>query len=395
MMRCNLKRWLGVASVMGLGLVVACSVTVNTGNGDGTTPAFEIAGSTFSFSLGEEGSFDIIADGPAVQKTFTVNLFSETPDDEPTGATLILPAEGVTFVPEGSTGKPAPVDQDSIEPFCEMEVYIADSSVADPCQDGGFVGAYEVYFFQGEITPIDDNNRVLGSLLDIVRSGLFNMCIKVKGKESGRLFVEGFQITYDSLSADDNANDNANTNDNTPDNTNDNVDDNANDNIDDIDDNVNDNTDDEDPVDTLDPDGDGLYEAHACDSRESVVITADDPLYNDGTEYCGAKIHFTNVGSHNIVVLWHAQQLDAETGEVVWDGWYSVALDEGGESSSTDRTWIYNDFGVMTMNTDEVMVYRADEGYQDGCSWLGTAIREDDSGIDLLRVDVASLNPCE
>ena len=409
-MRCNSKRLLGSALIVGICLVAACSVTVNTGDGDGATVDFTIAGLTFSIDLGEEGLFDITADGPDVQKTFTVSLFDETPADDPVGATLILPAERVSFVPEGSTAKATPYAQDAGQELCEMEIYLADSDVEDPCQDGAYVGTYDLAFSDGTIIMDDNDRRIADSLLGTVRTGLFNICFNIRGKSTGRLHVDGFQIRYDEETADDNENDNTsdNTNDNVDDNANDNVadndnviDDNANDNVDDntndnVADNVSDNTDDENPTDELDPDGDGLYEARACESHESVIISADDPEYKDteGSEYCGAKIHFRNIGSHKIVVLWHARQTSPDTGEVVWDGWYSVALDGGDESSSTDRTWVYSDDGELIVNTDEVMVYRSDGDYQSGCGWLGTAIKQGDSGIDLFPVDVASLDPC-
>lgn len=394
--------------VLAIGLLLSCTTTVSTDD-NGINVGFTIAGVTVSIALGAESSFDIVADGPPVQKTVALRLFDETPVDKPTGATLILPAASVTFIPSESEGKVRrKTVEDVPELACLMEVYMAGTGTANPCEDGVYVGTFEILRAADGIVIRENEARIVDPLLDAARAGLFNLCLRVTGRMTGRLLVDELQIRYDETTVDDNTNANTNTNTNTNDNTsddtnaNDNTNDNANDNVaDDANDNVSDNTNDNtDDVDPLDPDGDGKFDAQVCDDHTAVEIIAEDPPRYSGSEgnvACLAKIHFKNVSTDNIVIWWHVHKEVPATGNVTEDGWYSTSLGPGDEVDSVDSAWIYSEQNdtLLHVVTDEVMVSRYDNEYEAGCSWLSTAIREDDSVIDLVRIDVTDLNPCE
>ncbi len=426
-MRRNRSVVLGVACVFVVGWLAACSINVTTDDG-GTTLAFSIAGVTVSISLGSDGSFDIVADGPPVQKTVGVKLFDETPDDQPVGATLILPASGVTFIPEGSTAKrSAKTRQEAPELLCLMDVYMADTSVANPCEDGVYVGTYEIMRFADRTIFINESEqRIADSLMGSVRAGLFNLCMKVTGKRTGRVIIDELQVRFDdaiiggntggntdgNTDNDDGSSSDGNSDDNSGDNpddgdtsggTDDNPDDNANGGDDgnggDIDD-MDGSGDDSNPVNPLDPDGDGNFDAQVCDDHTSVEISAEVPPRFSGSEgnvACLSKIHFKNVGSHGITIWWHVHKEVPSTGNVTEDGWYAIGLDPGTEVDSIESAWLYSEQNdsLLHVVTDQVMVTRYDNEYADGCRWLSNAIREDASSLDLTKIDVTDLNPCE
>lgn len=426
-MRRNRSVVLCVACVFVVGWIAACSVNVTTDDG-GTTVAFSIAGVTVSISLGSDGSFNVVADGPPVQKTVGVKLFDKTPDDQPVGATLILPASSVTFIPEGSTAKrSAKIRQEAPELLCLMDVYMADTSVANPCEDGVYVGTYEIMIFgDASLFVKESEQRISDSLMDSVRAGLFNLCMRVTGKQTGNVIIDEMQIRFDDAviggntdgntdgntnnddgsSSDGNSDDNSGGNSDDGD-TSDGTDDNPDDNMNGGDDgdggdtgDVDGDGDDTDPVNPLDPDGDGNFEAQVCDSHTSIEVSAEAPPRYSGSEgnvACLSKIHFKNTSSRNVVIWWHIHKEVPSTGNVTEDGWYSTGLDPGTEIDSIDSAWIYSEQNdtLLHVVTDQVMVTRYDNEYADGCRWLSNAIREDASAIDLTRIEVADLNPCE
>ena len=420
-MRLGAKHGFGIGCALVAVLVVACSVTVMP---DGTTFGLTIAGTTVAIHLGDEGRFEVTADGPAVQKSFAIQLFDETPTDQPIGANLVLQASSVSFIEDDASDKQVAA-QDGADLLCDVDIYMAPVGTEDPCADGIYVGTYTIMrmqdrtiFVNGEELPI------ASSLLDAVRSGVFTLCLSVKSRRTGIVLIENVHITYDedtgNINVNTNSNDNSsdvtpindntsdnindnvdNTNDNTADNTNDNVDDNSNDNTaDNVNDNVDDNTNDNvDPVNPLDPDGDGVFDAQVCDDNTSLQITATEREYggSEGNVSCKAYIHFKNVGTHNIVIWWHVHKEVPATGTVTEDGWYATGLGPGEETTSIDPAWLYSEQNdtLLHITTDEVMVARDDGEYDDGCRWLSEAIREDDSNVDLSRIEVADMNPCE
>ncbi len=239
--------------------------------------------------------------------------------------------------------------------------------------------------------------RLGASRLNLIRWGMFSLCLEVSSDEGQtRVVINRFGVKYLEQEQPDNgnANDNANANDNQ--NANDNGNENTNEN-------VNDNVDDNDngePVNPLDPDGDGNYDAQTCDAWDWVEVSAEDPPRYSGSPgnvACLARIQFKNIGAGNIVIRWHVKKEVPATGTVTEDGWYSTGLGPGQETDSVDSAWIYsaeNDT-LLHVVTSEVMVTRWDNEYEAGCRWLSDAIHADDSTVELHRIDVTGVNPCE
>ena len=420
-MRSNMKLSYGVLVVMGVGLIAACTVTVTTNDDGGATVGFTIGGATFSITLGGNGIFDVAADGPGVEKSFAVQLFSEAPEDEPLGATLILNAESVEFIPNDTSGKWQPTataagerdegEDGTADLLVLIDVFIGDTGMENPCEDGVWVGTYEVMCFGNNVTYLNDSEmQIQDSLLESVRAGLFNLCLRVTGKQTGRVLIDGLQVRFDETDGDGNTNQNDNDNDNTSDNgndddDNDNADDSANDDT--TNDNVNDNTssddvddeDNEDPIDSRDPDGDGNFSADACDASTWVEITAENPPRYSGSagnESCLAKIHFKNVGTGTIAIWWHVIKDNPSTDGVETDGWYSTGLDPGAEIDSVESAWINSvNETALDVGTSEVMVSRWGDEYAAGCLWISNAIHEDASAVGLAGIDVSDLDPCD
>jgi hypothetical protein len=401
----NSRTWVAVlaVSVFAVTLVLAaCQVRVAPGGNGGVQIKFTVAGKTFNIELGDAGVFDIAAGAEPVRNSVSVELFSETPTDQPGDAEFIVEAANVQILSAAGTAqRPFTISQAVPEGSVRVRGYLAGPFSTDPCSDGTLVMDFELRPVNGQTVmyvndqPVDVRAvwRVGASRVGLLRSGLFTLCLAVSSDNvTSRIIINRLGVRF--YPADEPTNGNANDNDNA--NANDNSDDNANDNM-------NDNADDNDngePVDPRDPDGDGNFDAQTCDGWDWVEVSAEDPPRYEGSPgnvACLAKIHFKNNGSGNVVIWWHVTKEVPATGTVTEDGWYSTGLGPGQERDSVESAWIYSSENntLLHVVTSEVMVSRYDNEYERGCRWLIEAIREDDSAVELYRIDVTDLNPCE
>jgi hypothetical protein len=392
----------------------ACTASVRPGGGGGGPVIdFTIGGTTFTIDFGGQAVFDVVADGPAVEKAFAVRLFTDTPDDRPAEAVLLLSPDNVTFTPAPSTNKVRPTLQTpAFDGVVDVAVYMADAATANPCEHGIYVGSFHgVLSSDGALNSLTPNeHRLAGSLLDAARSGTMNMCIQVTASGTGQVIIEEMQVQFSQTQtpANDNsqnANGNANLNDNAADNdnvggnANDNGDGNANDNVggnanDNGGGNANDNT--GPPVDPRDPDGDGDFTASACDALDAVVLIPGEPeLGNMGTT-CTADAYFQNISSRNISALF---RIVYDNYEISLEDWWDVTVAAG-------ETAEYPGYAAYTLPGGqrvvryiaEIAATWADEDYAVGCDWIIQALREDDtqeSLADLRHRFTEGVRPCE
>ncbi|MBN1511556.1 MAG: hypothetical protein JXB13_06035 [Phycisphaerae bacterium] len=406
------RTWVVVlaASVFAVVLALtACQVNVSPGGNGGAQVEFKIVGMTFTVELGNAGVLDVTTPGEPVRNAISVQLFSETPTDVPADADFIVEAEDVQLLSLASSGqKSFSASQAATDGTrAQVRAYVALGTSEDPCANGSLAMEFElrqengrtVMYQNGQPVDVRAMFRLGASKLNLIRWGVFSLCLEVSSDDGQtRVVINSFGVKYldqeepDNGNANDNDNANANDNQNANDNENDNTSDNVNDNVDD-----NDNGE---PVNPLDPDGDGDFDAQTCDGWDWVEVSAEDPPRYEGSPgnvACLAKIHFKNNGSGNVVIWWHVTKEVPATGTVTEDGWYSTGLGPGQERDSVESAWIYSSENntLLHVVTSEVMVSRYDNEYERGCQWLSGAIREDDSTVELYRIDVTGLNPCE
>ncbi len=408
--RRNSRTWVAVLVVSVFAVVLAlaaCQVRVAPGGNGGVQVEFNIVGRTFTVELGNAGVLDVTAPGEPVRSAVSVRLFSETPTDAPADAEFVVEAEDVQLLTLPSNGQKSFFASQAAPNGTRAQVraYVALGTSEDPCAEGSLAMEFElrqengrtVMYQNGQPVDVRAMFRLGASKLNVIRWGMFSLCLEVSSDEGQtRVVINRFGVKYLEQEQPDNgnANDNANANDNQ--NANDNGNENTNEN-------VNDNVDDNDngePVNPLDPDGDGNFDAQTCDAWDWVEVSAEDPPRYSGSPgnvACLAKIHFKNNGSGNVVIWWHVTKEVPSTGTVTEDGWYSTGLAPGQETDSVDSAWIYSSENntLLHVVTSEVMVSRWDNEYEAGCRWLTDAIHADDSAVELYRIDVTGLNPCE
>lgn len=398
------RTWVAVLAVSVSAVVLAlaaCQVRVAPGGNGDVQIEFNIVGMTFTVELGNAGVLDVTTAGEPVRNAVSVRLFSETPTDAPADAEFVVEAEDVQLLTLPSNGqKPFSASQAAPNGTrAQVRAYVALGTSEDPCAEGSLAMEFElrqengrtVMYQNGQPVDVRAMFRLGASKLNLIRWGMLSLCLEVSSDDGQtRVVINRFGVKYLAQEEPDNgnANDNANANDNSDDNANDNV----NDNVDD-----NDNGE---PVDPRDPDGDGNFSAQACDAWDWVEVSAEDPPRYSGSPgnvACLAKIHFKNNGSGNVVIWWHVTKEVPATGAVTEDGWYSTGPGPGQETDSVESAWIYSAENATLLHvvTSEVMVSRWDNEYEAGCRWLSETVREDDSTVELYRIDVTDLNPCE
>ena len=199
----------------------------------------------------------------------------------------------------------------------------------------------------------------------------------------------------DNTNANDNTNDNANANanGNVNDNANANDNDNSNDN-DNANDNGNDNS-----VDSRDPDGDGNFEAFACDASGAVeVVPGEVVISGVEDENCIADAMFVNMTTDNVVVYNYREWENTERDN---EGWWTSSVPGAGSTSSVVPPYAAQNISGGRRDVAfirAIIVVRADGDYAAGCGWIGAALREDDTQSSLLpltRTGLESVRPCE
>ncbi|MFH0983690.1 MAG: hypothetical protein V2A79_19420 [Planctomycetota bacterium] len=402
----------------------ACTASVRPGGG-GVAIDFTIGGATFTINFGGQAVFDVVADGPAVEKAFAVRLFTDAPDDRPAEAVLLLSPDDITFTPAPSTNKVQPTLQTpAVVTVVDIAVYMADAATANPCQHGIYVGTFHCELADEDEEVITEPNGELlwGSAMDAARSGIFNVCFQVSASRMGRFMLGEMQVRFSETqtSANDNsqnangnanlnenaadndnvggnANDNGggNANDNAPDNANDNVADNANDNTAD---NANDNN--GPPVDPRDPDGDGTFEASACDALDAVVLIPGEPELSENGARCDADAYFQNISSRNVSVYF--RNVCDNCNPYGWDSWGSDDVAAGETTgASYDAVYVAYTWGDGQRHVRyiaEIAAMWADEDYANGCYWIRSTLPDVDpqEGLAELRHRfVEGVRPCE
>jgi hypothetical protein len=381
----------------------ACTASVRPGGGGGG-PAidFTIGGKTFTIDFGGQAVFDVVADGPAVEKAFSVRLFEQTPTDEPTEAEFIVEQADVQILPrENTTVKWSAADAPLAEgDTARVRAFVAGPFATDPCTEGSLAMEFELRQVNGQTMMYVGGQEVdvqalfhLGSPhVGLIRQGVFTLCLEVSSDNvTSRIQINGLGVKFYPAQEPANANENQNANDNADGNANDNGGGNANDNTAD---NTNDNA--GPPVDPRDPDGDGNFTASACDALDAVVLIPGEPELIDSS--CAADAYFQNISSRDIAVymliVWDNWESDDE-------GWWSQGAPAGETADDVVHSYAASNISGgqrIVKYIAEIAATWADEDYFNGCAWISSAIREDDtqeSLADLRRRFTEGARPCE
>ncbi len=267
-MRTRTKVGVWFSASLVLCTIVACTVVVES-----TDDGIKISNELFTLTLGASGTFELRLGGDPVQsKVEVVDLFaSKLPTDTPGSAVVSLDTNEVAVLPLGEL-KAQTVSQ-AISGTAQLNIYIGPSTTIEPCDEGIFIGTFQLSFGNGLVSVDRVNLDIPSQALAWILSGSFTLCLEMTADVDVLITIDGIAIEFgppvqvpgdnqnentaenvnENIAGNENdnqvANDNVadNENENTADNVNDNVVDNANGNVtdnanDNVTDNVNDNT---------------------------------------------------------------------------------------------------------------------------------------------------------
>jgi hypothetical protein len=155
---------------------------------------FAIAGRTFIVELTSFSAFEVRADGEPVRKAATAPLFTETPVDTPSSATMTLDATRVQ-TRALDVGKHQIAAQ-GVTGAATVQVYVASPSVQDPCEDGIHVGAFELTFDEGVVTVESPSLALSTAALTELLNGSFGLCLEVTATVDVSLTIMELSVKF-------------------------------------------------------------------------------------------------------------------------------------------------------------------------------------------------------
>ena len=181
--------------LIGVLLVIVVSL-VGMGGCPGPLPiiGYTIAQQAFSFLLGETGKFLVKAAETARKAGIVALPFEGTPSDTPGSGTLSLQPGHVRALPLAGSAKS--LTHQSINGSATVAVYISGPYSANPCEDGVYVGSYNLTITNGAVTIANpDLDLPSGALTDVI-AGEFGVCFEVTATIGVELIIEEITVTF-------------------------------------------------------------------------------------------------------------------------------------------------------------------------------------------------------
>ncbi len=155
---------------------------------------YTIAYQAFSFVLEETGKF-LTKAAEAVRKAGIVALpFEQTPTDQPASATLSLQPGKVKALPLPGAAKS--LTHQSVSGSATVAVRIADVGSTNPCEEGTYVGSYELTITNGVVTIADSTLDLPPAALAEAITGVFSFCLEVTCTVDVQLIIEELVVTF-------------------------------------------------------------------------------------------------------------------------------------------------------------------------------------------------------
>ncbi len=206
------NRVIGVAAVLGAYCLTAwwgCSVTIDTGGGDGDPSlTFTIGGTEITIGLGLAGIFDL---APGIEQTNIADIapLEQPPDDQPSSAAVRLRSTSVSVLPPQNAKRAVNAaenigfDVTTQTGVVDVSIFLDVAGTANPCETGVRVGSFDIEVVNGVATGVhkvfDDKyetSAVPLRYLRVFHENNLSMCLKARSPFAGRVRVDGVVVTF-------------------------------------------------------------------------------------------------------------------------------------------------------------------------------------------------------
>ncbi len=176
-----------LAVVISLGSIAGCPSPAQV-------VVYAIAYQAFSFVLEETGKFLVKAAEELRQAGIVALPFEGTPTDQPASGTLSLEPGKVKALP--LPGESKPLTHQGIDGSATVAVYISGVGSTNPCEDGTYVGSYELTIVGGAVTIANPSLDLPPAALAEATTGVFSICLAVTSTVDVQLIIEELVVTF-------------------------------------------------------------------------------------------------------------------------------------------------------------------------------------------------------
>ena len=181
--------YMSVVAILSLAIVGGCPTT-----SEPIPTAYTIAYKAFTCLLQETGEF-LLQTAGTLRKAGVVMLpYEQTPTDTPGSAALSIQSGHVRALPLSDAGKAS--TQQSVTGTATVDVYISGPESANPCEDGVYVGAFELTFSNGSVTIANSSLNIPATALGDVVAGDFGICFETTTSVGVELIIEQIVVTF-------------------------------------------------------------------------------------------------------------------------------------------------------------------------------------------------------
>lgn len=180
--------------LVGLAALITVSLAGIGGCPTAQVIGYTLAYKTFTVLLEETGKF-VLKAAETLRKAGIVALpFEGTPSDSPASGSLSLEPGRVRALPLSDSSKT--LNRQSLDGTATVTVYVSGLGSANPCEDGVYVGTYNLTISGSGVTIANPSLDLPAAALADVVTGEFSICLEVTATVGVELVIEEFVVSF-------------------------------------------------------------------------------------------------------------------------------------------------------------------------------------------------------